>query len=129
MLTKHMFKGELISSCENLRLIYGLRVSPCFCLTSVSSDLKSAYKCKRQYKEYHIKVYTDLGPDSVKCNMPQHYKYHTCRATIADSCASLPQQITRARNISSKENSLYGFQRWNVLLEGAEGYLRDFFVS
>lgn len=52
-----------------------------------------------------------------------------CWATIADSCALLPQQITRAHKISSKENSLYGFQRWNVLLESAEGYLRDFFVS
>lgn len=30
---------------------------------------------------------------------------------------------------SSKEKSLYGFQTWNLLLESAQGYFRDSFLS
>lgn len=74
-------------------------------------------------------LYLDPEPDSVKCNTPQHYENHMCVGTVVLSSTYSHSKTEERTKCSSKENSLYGFQRSSSLLESARGYFRDFFMS
>lgn len=69
----------------------------------------------------------DPEPDPTKCNIPRHYKTHMCIGTAA---LILTAKHTRAHKMfQTRKKSLYWFQRRNSLLESAQGYLGDSFMS
>lgn len=101
-----------------------------FFLTSVSLDLKSAHQGIRECIEQHIHVYT-LTQDLILWNEIYHSLMRiTC--SLEQLPFSLPDSHSKTETCtkcSSTENSFYGLQKRNSLLEKIRGYVRDRFFS
>lgn len=99
-----------------------------FFLTSVSLDLKSAHQGIRECIEQHIHVYT-LTQDLILWNEIYHSLMRiTC--SLEQLPFSLPDSHSKTEmctKCSSTENSFYGLQKRNSLLESKRGYVRDRF--